>query len=219
MSKPLGNINRKSFIDIWNSHPYQEFRYKAKSLPKSKFYFREINCYKSCDNVGMNLEIKELISSNKKQQELNYPTLEDKKINGECVLPKADFKLIISASKFKSGNLNIREHEFGRGIVIDGGKGFGFAEYEIKFKKSGDYELWVYYASDKERPVELYFDGRLITKEALNCRTGGWSTEFLRWFRVTIFDIDAGKRNLKIFTSGLIPHIHSFSFLKGVKNA
>ena len=217
VNKPLGNVNKDKFLDIWNSEVYKEFRYNAKILPKSGFYFKEINCYKSCDNVGMNLQIKELISPNKKQKTLDYPSSEDKKIGGECVLPEADFKLIISASKFKSGNLNIREHEFGKGIVIDGGRGFGFAEYEIGFRESGLYELWAYYASDEERPVDLYFDGRFIAKEALDYRTDGWTTEFLRWFKVATFDINAGKRNLKIFTLGLIPHIHSFAFLRGVK--
>jgi len=52
---PLGNIHEDSFSNIWRAHSYSRFRQKAKKLPKSDPYFAKINCYKSCDNVGMNL--------------------------------------------------------------------------------------------------------------------------------------------------------------------
>lgn len=52
-SKPLGNIYEKSFREIWYSSQYDEFRRKAKYLPKSDPYFASIDCYKMCDNVGM----------------------------------------------------------------------------------------------------------------------------------------------------------------------
>lgn len=54
--KPLGNINNKSFKEIWYSQKYNEFRYFAKSEKKNHPYFKVINCYKSCDNLGTNLE-------------------------------------------------------------------------------------------------------------------------------------------------------------------
>ncbi len=52
---PLGNIFEDSFSNIWHSHVYSEFRKKAKELSKKDPYFSKINCYKSCDNVGMNM--------------------------------------------------------------------------------------------------------------------------------------------------------------------
>ncbi len=55
-NKPLGNIHKKSFRDIWFSNIYNKFRYMAKTKKKNHPYFREIDCYKSCDNLGMNLE-------------------------------------------------------------------------------------------------------------------------------------------------------------------
>ena len=35
----------------------EKFRFNAKNLPKTDPYFSKINCIKSCDNWGMNLEI------------------------------------------------------------------------------------------------------------------------------------------------------------------
>jgi MoaA/NifB/PqqE/SkfB family radical SAM enzyme len=214
VNKPLGNINKDKFSDIWNSGVYREFRYNAKVLLKSNFYFKEVNCYKSCDNVGMNLQIKELLSN--KIQKGGYRK-KDKKVNGECSLPEAKIKLIIPASEFKSGNLNARDHSFGKGIVIDGGEGFGFARYEIYVKEAGRYEFWSYYATEESRPVELYFDDSLITKEALNSVTSGWTTDDLRWFKEAEFNLSKGEHILEIYTKDFIPHIHSFALLKGVR--
>ena len=52
---PMGNIFIKPFSKIWEVAPYGEFRQKALELPKSHPYFEKIDCYKSCDNVGMNM--------------------------------------------------------------------------------------------------------------------------------------------------------------------
>ena len=134
---------------------------------------------------------------------------------GNYSLPPAKEKIMVAAYSFKCGNLNTT-HEFGDGIIIDGGSDSGFAEYDIVCGKSGHYELWIYCASDQVRPVELYFNGKLVAEEALNCKTGGWTSEFLRWFKVASIDISAGKHTLRIFTLGLIPHIHSFAFLKDI---
>ena len=54
---PLGNLYEDSFKDIWFSKKYNEFREKAKKLKKSNPYFKKIECYKGCDNLGMNLEL------------------------------------------------------------------------------------------------------------------------------------------------------------------
>ena len=62
--KPLGNINENMFGEIWNSTKYNEFREKAKTLKKSNSYFKKINCYKSCDNLGMNIEINNVMIIN-----------------------------------------------------------------------------------------------------------------------------------------------------------
>ncbi len=215
--KPLGNIYKDSFVTIWNSAAYWQFRYKAKSLSKRNPYFKEINCYKSCDNVGMNLQIKELVSSDKKQQDLKCRFFASRKVWIKDGLPKAGAKLIIPAKKFLSGNLNMQEHLFGSDLVVDGGWGFGFAEYKIPFRKSDRYELWSYYAAHEPRPVELYFDGSLIKKEALNSTTPGWTTADLHWFKETVLDVQKGEHILKIYTGDAIPHIHSFAFIRANK--
>ncbi|MCK4809497.1 MAG: radical SAM protein, partial [Candidatus Omnitrophica bacterium] len=58
---PLGSLYKAGFSKIWHSSLYEEFRFKAKNLPKSNSYFSKLNCVKSCDNWGMNLEIEKRI--------------------------------------------------------------------------------------------------------------------------------------------------------------
>jgi len=59
VKKIMGNINEKSFKDIWFSRNYNEFRAKAKYLPKENPYFRNIGCLKECDNLIHNEQIHE----------------------------------------------------------------------------------------------------------------------------------------------------------------
>lgn len=213
-NKPLGNINGGKFLDIWNSKCYQEFRHNAKIIPKSNPYFNEINCRKSCDNIGINLQIKDELKS---WQQINSQSHSSAAscYEGRHSLPFTKKTIVVAAGEFKSGNLNNKSgHGFGEGIVIDGGQDSGFAEYDIKFRESGCYELWIRYASEDVRPVELYFNGILIAQDALNCVTGGWTSECLRWLKSAVIDVRSGEHRLKIFTSGIIPHIHSFAFLK-----
>jgi len=55
VTMPMGNIYKDSFSKVWRSSVYSEFRQKSKELPKKDPYFHNINCYKSCDNLGMNI--------------------------------------------------------------------------------------------------------------------------------------------------------------------
>ena len=54
---PLGNINEKSFKEIWFADKYEEFRVMAKNVKKKHLYFNKINCYKGCDNYMENKKI------------------------------------------------------------------------------------------------------------------------------------------------------------------
>ncbi|MBM3250611.1 MAG: hypothetical protein FJZ09_07270, partial [Candidatus Omnitrophica bacterium] len=220
-NKIIGNITKRKllflkrgFADIWNSGAYQKFRHSAKSLLKSHAYFKKINCFKSCDNVGMNLQTKELMLG----VNANTEAASMKGQEGRYALPVSASKILIHAEHFKSGNLNSHRHNFGSGMVIDGGKGFAFAEYDVELPESGEYQLWSYYASGKRRPVNLYFDGRLILEGGLHCNTGGWSSRFLRWFKETPLFAEKGRHALKLESKGFIPHLYSFALLLGVQN-
>jgi len=66
VKKPLGNIYENKFSEIWFSDTYNKFRYMAKTKKKNDLYFKEIECHKSCDNLGMNLETHRKVKEFKK---------------------------------------------------------------------------------------------------------------------------------------------------------
>ncbi|MDD5245773.1 MAG: radical SAM protein [Candidatus Omnitrophica bacterium] len=216
-NKPLGNIFKGDFHKIWQSKNYREFRSKALSLPKSDHYFTEIDCLKSCDNVGMNLQMKDMICGG---GNLGDELVCERSASGEKNLPRAKKTVPLEVARFKKGNLNLFDHDFGEGLAIDGGHGFSEAECEVDFTEQGVYEIWSCYASDDpRRSLELYLDGRLVKKEALGNRTGGWNSGFLLWFEECSLFISSGTHNFKIVSREVIPHIHGFAFLKNVKKA
>lgn len=62
---PVGNIRQESFKKIWNDRRQRYFRRKAYHLDRSDPFFKIIGndpdsamgCYKSCDNLGHNMEM------------------------------------------------------------------------------------------------------------------------------------------------------------------
>jgi len=60
----MGNINQQNFSEIWHGIKYNEFRAKAKYLPKTDPYFSDIDCLKMCDNMMHNENIHYLSEKN-----------------------------------------------------------------------------------------------------------------------------------------------------------
>ncbi|MFH1519733.1 MAG: radical SAM protein [Candidatus Omnitrophota bacterium] len=197
---PLGNLYEADFPKIWHSPLYEEFRSKAKSLPKSDKYFSKLNCIKSCDNWGMNLKIHKRF----KQEE----SAKAGRINTAHTIG-------IKAKNFIRGNLNANcRHSFGKGIVIDGGTGGSYAEYGVWIAKMGKYSLYAKYACDDFRPVDIYIDNKLIKKDGLACVTGGWTSKYLKWNKEVDIVLDKGEHILRIQSRDVIPHIEKFIITK-----
>ena len=71
VNKPMGNLFKNSFEEIWNSPTYSEFRHNAKYLKKSHPYFHPIGCYATCDNLMHNIDMQRRVLA-------FYPGLEKK---------------------------------------------------------------------------------------------------------------------------------------------
>ena len=193
---PLGNIYKNSFSHIWFSKQYNDFRYKAKNLSKTDPYFAKIECIKGCDNWGSNVAL--------------YKKL--KEINGaKTTIVKKREVVFIPAKSFLRGNLGREGHGFGKSIVVDGGEGWGYAEYGFCVKEGGKYVLWSDYASGESRPVTLMVDDFLIVKGGMSQVTGGWREEHLEWHRESEINLPAGEHNLRLISPSFIPHIKEFA--------
>ncbi|MCZ7586957.1 MAG: radical SAM protein [Deltaproteobacteria bacterium] len=54
VEKPLGNLHKASFTEIWNGPTYREFRRMALGEKKTHPYFAPFNCHRACDNLMHN---------------------------------------------------------------------------------------------------------------------------------------------------------------------
>jgi len=61
--KPIGNILKKNFKEIFFSEKYSKFRFMAKNFKKNNKFFKQINCYKTCDDLGRNNEMDKQINT------------------------------------------------------------------------------------------------------------------------------------------------------------
>ena len=193
---PLGTLKKDSFSKIWNSSCYREFRFKAKNLSKNDSYFSKINCIKSCDNWGVNLEIH--------KQWTNFKFKKHKK----------NRIINIKAKDYIRANLNPKFHNFGKGLVIDGGAKPSFAEYEFHIDEPAKYEFWARYCSAETRPVDIFLDTVLVKQSGLDKVTGGWVKQFVELSKEFEVDLENGKHVLAIRAHSSIPHIEKFIFLK-----
>ncbi|HNW38902.1 MAG TPA: radical SAM/SPASM domain-containing protein [Candidatus Omnitrophota bacterium] len=213
VNKVLGNLNghkifsKNKFSSIWDASLYRDFRFKAKTVSKDQDYFKEINCFKSCDHFSINVALDAIL----KDKNSGIEGIPPSPVNSSLKLKNI---IKVPANSFFRGNLNISNHSFGKGIVIDGGKGFGFAEYHLLIPEPGNYEIWVYYAGCEDRPVDLYLDGSLLTQDFIFRSSNGWDSRFLNWMYLLTVKIPQGKHIFKVYAKNLIPHIHTFTFIK-----
>lgn len=197
---PLGNLHKEHFLKIWRSSKYEDFRFNAKNFLKDNDYFSKINCIKSCDNWGMNLEIHERLKEFDEKRRISKD--------------RRNKRSVILARDFTSGNFNAGNHNFGNNLIIDGGENTGFSFYEFEIYKDGIYEFWSRYAAKESRPLDIYIDDKILEKKGLGCITGGWTSDFLKWHRESNIRLERGKHTLKISSSQCIPHIEKFAFFK-----
>ena len=60
---PMGNIADKGFVEVWDSPKYREFRKMALTKPKSHPYFKDVACYRTCDNLMHNEQVHERVTA------------------------------------------------------------------------------------------------------------------------------------------------------------
>lgn len=194
----LGNLYKNSFATIWHSEAYQEFRDKAKNLPKTDPYFLKINCLKSCDNRGMTLFVKEEYQKFKEHENLMARAEQHESVT-------------VLASGFIVGACFSGGAKFGKELMLSTG---GSIAYIITIDENGEYELYARYASRESRPVALLIDKVPIKKSALNNITNGWTNNDLRWHKELEITLTRGKHLFEVISSGVMPHMERFIFLK-----
>jgi hypothetical protein len=81
------------------------------------------------------------------------------------------------------------------------------AEYDIQVEAAGSYDLWVQYAADESRPVQLSMNGLVINNTGLASVTKGWYTANLAWERQGTVSAIEGRNVLRLYRNNVFPHI------------
>lgn len=193
----LGNVYNDLFSTIWYSGAYNEFRDKAKNLPKTNPYFSKINCLKGCDNWWMTAFFENEFSKFKEHMTIMNIIEENKSVT-------------ILAKDFVTGTFTSGDPEFGEDLISNK----GYALYEFDIEEDGDYELYARYAGRRERPVDLFIDKVLIKKSGSNNITKEWTYWGLRWNKELEINLTKGKHLFEVASTRYIPHIERFVFIK-----
>jgi hypothetical protein len=93
-----------------------------------------------------------------------------------------------------------------------GGAQESYANFEIDFPETGDYEFWAFYSANDPRPLTLELDGVVVSDNALGNTNGSWLTSASVWDRqLVLSDVSAGKHTITIRAfSPDIPHFSAF---------
>jgi len=126
-------------------------------------------------------------------------------------------KIIIFAAHEYSDGKNVTFHydrSANGGEVITDARGLAGAEdriVEFSFiSKAGCvYRLDVEYAAADSRPLQILFNGNLLTENGVSQITGGWSMEHQKVFTEGFVTSKNGVNTLGFNRSGAFPHIRS----------
>ncbi|EKD28295.1 MAG: hypothetical protein ACD_79C00350G0001, partial [uncultured bacterium] len=136
------------------------------------------------------------------------------------MLPFTKYVIHIPSIKFSDGCANISEHEFGEGIIVDGGKRASHLKWKFHCNIAGIYCFASQYASLDRRPCAVLIDGKIIKEQGMSEITGGWSYLYLKKFVECEIFLERGNHILEIHTNSFIPHIRGFwIYLKNNKFA
>ena len=122
------------------------------------------------------------------------------------------------AEWFNGGTMTLRGLPYSdRYIALcpPGGVNESFADFEIDFPETGDYEFWAFYSANDSRPLTLELDGTVVSDKALANTNGSWLTSASTWERqVDLLNVSAGKHTITVRAfSPDIPHFSAFKIV------
>ncbi len=125
--------------------------------------------------------------------------------------------VLFEAEAFAKSNLIVDTMQWGspeEPIVRTGnGEALQYAEYEFEIAYPGEYELFVRYAAEEQRPVRLLVGEVAIAEKACATPTGSWNLIGQRWSVQGRAELVPGKHRLRLERSGNLPHIDAYAWL------
>jgi hypothetical protein len=118
----------------------------------------------------------------------------------------------IPAVRFSRGG-NVEAGVLPYGDVIHNAAPYGpapnWVEYDFNAYSGGEYDLWIEYAAEESRPVDIALNGRVILSSALAQATGGWHIINQQLTRQCIVTLLEGRNTLRLERADIFPHIRT----------
>ncbi len=129
----------------------------------------------------------------------------------DSVLTPESGALLADASAFVRGQ-NLAKGSYGPKTINSAGSP-SWAEWDFMVPKAGAWKLYVRYAAEESRPVQLTVGGKKLA-EKLGGVTGGWSEENQRWEQVETITLPEGACVVRLErTDAPIPHLARLALL------
>ena len=126
----------------------------------------------------------------------------------------------VSNSNVPDGALMREAESFDRGqyrksgqFILNGNFKPNYAEWNFDLIADGLYVLEFRYASGESRPVELFLNGRSLTKQAAGKVTGGFGDSDAKWMAECVLSLRKGVNTIRIERSGGTPHFDKLALI------
>jgi hypothetical protein len=83
------------------------------------------------------------------------------------------------------------------------------ASYHVYAENSGWYRIMIEYAAIEARPIQITFNGEVITLNALVHPTGGWEELYQKWSNEMEVFCRLGRNELQLSRTNVFPHIRT----------
>jgi len=134
----------------------------------------------------------------------NYRASLSKSINRRC---EAKGVIIYADSAYYSDGFKF-DTEYGQGVGVSVGRPRQFFLDYAAILEQGEYELWLEYAAEEPRPVNMVLNGTGARRLVADATTGGWYRTHQQWLCQTTLAVNSsGMQLLHFWRIGWFPHI------------
>ncbi len=144
---------------------------------------------------------------------------------------KIDLRSILAKDSKAAGAMVLEAENYARGNVLKSFEGYGekigviynkgelpnVAEYDVKLKDAGTYQLELRYAAAASRPVLVNVNGQLVNTTAAGQVTGSWFPDTQTWYAEALVALKAGNNVVRLECAGPFPHFDKLGLVRSTQ--
>jgi len=123
--------------------------------------------------------------------------------------------ILIEAEDYARGNVLKSFDGYGEkiGVIYNKGALPNIAEFDVKLKDVGKFQLELRYAAAASRPVKVVVNGAVVSTNAAGKVTGSWNPPSQTWFAECVVPLRAGVNVIRLECAGPFPHFDKLALI------